>query len=260
VSPVETGRTPTGHGLEGSTAIVTGGAQGIGRNYCLALAAAGANIVVADLVSAEEVVAEAQALGVEAFWVRTDVSDQEATTEMAAEAISRFGRIDVLVNNAGYFKHTFRGSFDEIEVEEWDKAFAVNTRGVWLCCKAVIPHMRRRSYGKIVNISSNTVWRGVPNFLHYVASKSALTGLTRAMANEVGGDNICVNTLAPDYIADDFLREMEPGREDQIAAQRALKRPETPEDMEGALLFLAGRGSDFVTGQVLLVNGGFYFH
>ena len=246
--------------LDGRTAIVTGGAEGIGTNYCHALAREGANVVIADLLSGEDVVAELTASGANAISIPTDVSDETATERMAAETVGRFGRIDILINNAGYFKTAFRGRFEDIGVDEWDKAFAVNTRGPWLCSKAVVPYMRQQGSGKIINISSNTVNRGVPNFLHYVSSKAALTGLTRSMAREVGNDNICVNTLSPDFIADAFLRDLEPGREEQIAAQRPLARAQHPEDMEGAMLFLAGPGSDFITGQTLLVNGGMFFH
>jgi NAD(P)-dependent dehydrogenase (short-subunit alcohol dehydrogenase family) len=144
------------HGLEGRTAIVTGGAQGIGRNYCLALARCGANVVVGDIANGAPVVDEVRGIGVEGLFVKTDVSEDADTKVMAIKAHERFGRIDVLVNNAGYFKQTFRGPFDQISVDEWDKAFAVNTRGAWLCCKAVIPFMKKQRYGKIINISSNT--------------------------------------------------------------------------------------------------------
>jgi NAD(P)-dependent dehydrogenase (short-subunit alcohol dehydrogenase family) len=246
--------------LDGLTAIVTGGAEGIGRNYCHALARYGANVVVADLLPGDNIVAELTAAGANAISVPTDVSDEAATVNMADQTIEAFGRIDILINNAGYFKTAFRGRFEDISIDEWDKAFAVNTRGPWLCCKAVVPQMRSQGSGKIINISSNTVNRGVPRFLHYVSSKSALTGLTRSLASELGGDNICVNTLSPDFIADDYLRDLEPGREEEIAAQRPIARPQSAEDMEGAMLFLAGPGSDFITGQTLLVNGGMFFH
>jgi NAD(P)-dependent dehydrogenase (short-subunit alcohol dehydrogenase family) len=247
-------------GLDGRVAIVTGGAQGIGRAYCLGLAGEGATVMVADLQDASPVVEEISTQGGRVAAVRVDVSDGESTKEMARATVERFGRIDVLVNNAGFFMQIKRGPWDQISEDEWDKVFAVNVRGVWLCCRAVFPYMKEQGYGKIVNIASNTVWRGVPGFLHYVASKSAILGLTRALAREVGEHNIAVNTVAPEYIPHDpEYAKQYPHIDEMVIAQRCFKRTQTPEDMVGTILYLAGPGSDFVTGQSFLVNGGSSF-
>jgi NAD(P)-dependent dehydrogenase (short-subunit alcohol dehydrogenase family) len=246
--------------LDGRVAVVTGGGRHLGRAYCLGLAGEGAAVVVADIVDAEPVAREIAAAGGRAAVTSLDVTDPASTAAMAAFALDRFGRIDVLVNNAGWFKQAQRGPWTDIDVEEWDRAFEVNVRGTWLACAAVVPHMRSRRYGKIINIGSNTVWKGTAGFLHYVSAKAAIIGLTRALAREVGEDGICVNMLCPDYIPDQEMLAAEPERDAFVVSQRVLKRTEVPEDMIGALTFLAGPGSDFVTGQSLLVNGGVAFH
>jgi 3-oxoacyl-[acyl-carrier protein] reductase len=245
--------------LDGRVAIVTGGARQIGRAYCLALAAEGAAVVSADLADSSEVVEAIRSNGGQADQVRTDVSDLDATEEMARFTAERFGRIDILVNNAGYFTTIKRGPWDQIPPDEWDLAFRVNVRGVWLCSRAVFPFMRDQKYGKIINVSSNVVWRGVPFFLHYTASKSAILGLTRSLAREVGEHGIAVNTIAPEYIPSPELEELNPGIDQMVVSQRIFKRTQTPEDMVGLVVFLAGSGSDFITGQSFLVNGGSAF-
>jgi 3-oxoacyl-[acyl-carrier protein] reductase len=232
-------------------AIVTGGARGLGRAYVDGLQGAGFDVVVGDLIETD-----AGDLS-----VRVDVSDQASTEAMAAVVVERFGRIDVLVNNAGYFTEIVKKPFEELSVEEWDHAFAVNVRGTWLCCRAVAPTMKAQRSGKIVNTSSMTVPSGIPGFLHYVASKSAIVGLTRALARELGEWGIAVNTISPDYVPHDAEYA---GRQPEMAAfianQRAFKRDQVPEDLVGTILFLAGHGSDFVTGQDIWVNGGRLFN
>jgi len=231
--------------------IVTGSASGLGRTYCRELAAAGWTVVGADLRETEDV----------ALSVVTDVSDRAQTERLAEEALERFGRIDALVNNAAYYTAIVKRPFEEIDDDEWTKVFDVNVRGAWLCARAVAPAMRRQGYGKIVNVSSMTVPTAPPGFAHYVASKAAIVGLTRALARELGEDGISVNTLTPDYIAFDRdydNRQLEMA--DALAAQRIFARTQAPEDMIGALLFLLGPGSDFVTGQNIWVNGGRAFH
>jgi 3-oxoacyl-[acyl-carrier protein] reductase len=241
-------------------AIVTGGAGAIGQAYARALAGAGYAVVIADLADAGDLVAELRAGGAQALAVAVDVADRDATEAMAATAVERFGRIDVLVNNAGYFTAIHKQAFDEISVEEWDLAFAVNVRGSWLCARAVAPTMKAQRSGKIVNTSSMTVPSGIPLFLHYVASKAAIVGLTRALARELGEHGISVNTISPDYIPHDAEYA---GRQPEMAAllarQRCFQRDSVPEDLVGTLLYLAGHGSDFVTGQNLYVNGGRLF-
>jgi NAD(P)-dependent dehydrogenase (short-subunit alcohol dehydrogenase family) len=240
--------------------IVTGGARGLGRSYAEAFAAEGFRVVVADIRGAEETASDIDAAGAIAMPIAVDVSDRPSTEAMAAETVARFGRIDVLVNNAGYFTEIHKKPFDEIDVEEWDHAFAVNVRGTWLATRAVVPSMRSARYGKVINTSSMTVPSGIPYFLHYVASKSAIVGLTRALARELGDDNIAVNTISPDYIPHDpEYAGRQPEMADFIAQQRCFKRDQVPEDMVGLVLFLAGRGSDFITGQNFLVNGGRLF-
>jgi len=227
--------------------IVTGAASGLGAVYCRELAAAGYTVVGADLAPVDDV----------DLAVEVDVTDRASTEELARHVVERFGRIDALVNNAAVYSTIVKKPFEEISDDEWDRVLAANVKGAWLCARAVAPAMRRQGRGKIVNVSSTTVPTAPPGFAHYVASKAAIVGLTRALARELGADGICVNTLTPDYIAfDRDYDNRQPEMASTLAAQRIFAREQTPEDMVGALLFLLGPGSDFVTGQNISVNGG----
>jgi 3-oxoacyl-[acyl-carrier protein] reductase len=251
--------------LEGRVAIVTGGGHGIGKAYATRLAAEGAKIVIAELdeKAAQAVARELNAAGHAALAVRTDVADKNSTEQMAAVAIERFGRIDVLVNNAAIFATIpmSRSPFDQISIEEWDLMMRVNLKGTWLASCAVIPQMRSQGYGKIINISSGTAIKGSPSRIHYVTSKAGILGFTKTLANEVGKDNICVNCVAPGST----LSEENPDEgiikmRTVAASARALKRVQSPEDLTGAIVFFASADSDFITGQTLVVDGGSCLH
>jgi NAD(P)-dependent dehydrogenase (short-subunit alcohol dehydrogenase family) len=245
--------------LEGRVAIVTGAAQGIGRAIAEGLAAEGARIVVADLKGAEEA---AQAFP-DGVGLTVDVSDEQATQRMAAGTIERCGGIDILVNNAGLYASLAMRPFDQIPVAEWRQVMDVNVLSMFLTCKAVVPHMRERGGGRIVNISSGTPFRGVPFVLHYVTSKGAIVALTRALAKELGGDEILVNCVAPGFTlskgVEDHPEVMEALREVSVGA-RTLRRDQVPEDVVGAVVFLCGPASTFITGQTMVIDGGQYFH
>lgn len=230
--------------------VVTGAAGGLGRVYCRALAQAGHTVVAADVADPSDV--EGAELA-----VALDITDRDATESLARAALDRFGRIDALVNNAAVYASIEKKPFDEIPDDEWDAVFAVNVKGSWLCARAVAPAMRQAGRGKIVNVSSMTVPTAPPGFAHYVASKAAIVGLTRALARELGPHGICVNTLTPDYIAfDRDYDNRQPEMAPLLAQQRAFAREQQPDDMVGTLLYLLGPGSDFVTGQNVWVNGG----
>ena len=247
--------------FDGQTIIVTGGARGIGRAYCHGLAEEGASLVIADLNDADDVVAEVEGMGAEAISVATDVSSPGSTEAMAAAALDRFGRIDSLVNNAAFYTTATHAPMDELTPEEWDLCYAVNVKGSWLCARAVVPAMKEQGSGRIVNVASMTVNDGTPGFLHYVSSKAAIWGLTRAMARELGPHGIRVNTLTPDYIPhDEEYASQQPHVDDIIKGRRALQRTQVPEDMVGTLLYLLSPWSEFVTGQNIWVNGGSAFH
>jgi 3-oxoacyl-[acyl-carrier protein] reductase len=242
-------------------AIVTGGAGAIGRAYCLGLARAGYSVVVADRRPGTEVVDAIAAEGGSAIEIEVDVSDRGSTAEMARRTLDEFGRIDVLINNAAHFSSIVKRPFEEIDDAEWDLAFAVNVRGAWLCTCAVVPTMRAQGAGRIINTSSMTFRGGaIPGFAHYVSTKAAIVGLTRSLARELGVDGIAVNTISPDYIAHEgemFDRQPEMGA--RLTAQRSFPREQTPEDLVGTVLFLAGENSGFITGQDIWVNGGRLF-
>lgn len=244
--------------LQGKVAIVTGGARHIGAAYCRKLAAEGAAVVIADVLDGVSVVEEIKTQGGQATALRVDVSKQEDTTRMAAEAVGAFGQIDILVNNAAIFIAIERHPFYEISEEEWDRVSAVNIKGPFLCAKAVFPHMRERG-GKIINISSSTAYWGTPNFLHYVASKAALIGMTRSLAREVGEFGICVNAIAPGLVEHEGQNAPKALTELQLK-ERSIKRLQTPDDLLGTLVFLASSDSDFMTGQAIVVDGGSVFH
>ncbi|HTM07652.1 MAG TPA: glucose 1-dehydrogenase [Verrucomicrobiae bacterium] len=249
-------------GLKDKVAIVTGGGHGIGKAYCKAFAEAGARVATVDIdgAAAEKVAADLSGKSEgRAISARVDVSDEASTKQMAKLVLERFGRIDILVNNAAIFATIpmNRGGIDTIDPAEWDRMMAVNLKGLFFCCRAVLPTMRAQKSGKIVSISSGTVLSGSLGRIHYVTSKAGVIGFTRTLAREVGGDNIQVNCIAPGSTLSEENPTEEILRMRQAPVQtRSLKRMQKPDDLIGAMLFLCSPLSDFMTGQTLSVDGG----
>jgi len=237
---------------------VTGGAQGIGNAIARGLAAEDARVVVADLQRAEEAARPLGGVG-----LAVDVSDESQVERMVEDVVERCGRIDILVNNAGLYASLEMRPFTEIPIDEWRRVMDVNVLSMFLTCRAVVPRMREQGGGRIVNISSGTPFRGVPFLLHYVTSKGAIVALTRALAKELGGDEVLVNCVAPGFTMSEGVQEhpevIEALREVSVAA-RTLKRDQHPEDVVGAVVFLCGPGAAFITGQTIVIDGGQYFH
>ena len=249
--------------LTSRTVIVTGGGKGIGKVYAQEFARAGARVVAADIDEpAAKAVADALAAeGLAALGLGVDIASEEQANAMACAALDQFGAIDVLINNASLMSVLPRRSWLEIPVEEWDRVMAVNLRGMFLCCRAVFPAMQARKRGKIVNISSSRVFEGTPNRLHYTTSKAGVVGFTRALAREVGEFGITVNAVAPGITLSDTQVATSSGNYlGAHLAGRAIERPQYPEDLVGAVMFLASAASDFMTGQTLLVDGGKSMH
>jgi NAD(P)-dependent dehydrogenase (short-subunit alcohol dehydrogenase family) len=245
--------------VNGKVAIVTGGAQGIGRAIADGLAAEGARIVIADLQGAEAAAGRYP----DGLGITVDVAKEDEVERMAAETAERAGGIDVLVNNAGLYASLAMRPFEQIPVDEWRQVMDVNVLSMFLTCRAVVPRMRERGGGRIVNISSGTPFRGVPFLLHYVTSKGAIVTLTRALAKELGGDEILVNCVAPGFTMSDGVQEhpeVVDALRDVSVAARTLKRDQVPEDVVGAVVFLCGPGATFITGQTMVIDGGQYFH
>ena len=257
--------SPMKNRLQDRVAIVTGAGHGIGKAYARRLAEEGAKVVIAEIdgAAAEAVAAELAHAGHQAIGFRTDVADRASADEMARRTMERFGRIDVLVNNAAIFATVpmSRAPFDQIDPAEWDRMMAVNLRGTWLASRAVIPQMRKQRYGKIINISSGTALKGSASRIHYVTSKAGILGFTKTLAMEVGKDNICVNCIAPGSTLSEENPDDAIVKYRQAAAStRALQRLQTPEDLVGAIAFFASSDSDFITGQTLVVDGGACMH
>jgi len=245
--------------LEGKVAIVTGGASGIGRALATRLARDGAAVAIADQRDAEDAAAAiARETGARTLGLTVDVASEADAARMAEETAKAFGRIDILVNNAALFSALEPRPFERIDAAEWRRVMEVNTLGVFLCCRACVPHMRAAGGGRIINLASGAPLKGVPLLLHYVSSKGAVIAFTRALAREVGRDGITVNALAPGFTLSDgvlksaaHVKHGEPSR-----ASRAIARDERPDDLVGAVSFLASEDAAFITGQTLVVDGG----
>jgi NAD(P)-dependent dehydrogenase (short-subunit alcohol dehydrogenase family) len=249
--------------LDNRVAIVTGGAHGeraaLGAAFALSLAKEGAKVVVADRVDTASVVREIEAGGGSALGVQADVRDEASIGAMVAETIARFGQVDILVNNAAVGSNIPPVGVEDIDIGAWDDIYAINVRGPFLCVKAVLPHMRARGYGKIINIGSTMMYSGAPKRLHYVSAKGAVLAMSRALARELGPSGICVNTLAYGLITSKLNEAMLENDEEYRAhafRPRAMPVHLRAADVTGALLFLASSDSDHVTGQCLMADPG----
>ncbi|MCI0816223.1 MAG: SDR family oxidoreductase [Chloroflexi bacterium] len=248
-------------GIKDKVIIVTGAGRNIGQVYSRRLAEEGAKVVVCDVIDCEETAGIVRAAGAEVLPLHVDVTDEAQTQEMARRAAEHFGRIDGLVNNAALFqdlRSDENKGFMDIDMDRWDSVYSVNVRGTFLCMRAVFPYMRDGGGGKIINIGSGTFLHSSRGRMatnpHYVSSKAAVMGLTRAVAKEMGQYNIKVNTLSPGGTDTTLNAEsVQPFKEE---TDRALNRPETPDDLTGTVVFLLSPESDFITGQMIVVNGG----
>lgn len=243
-----------GDRLKGEVAIVTGAASGIGQAFSVAMAAQGASLVLADLVAADETRQQIEAAGGKALSLICDVTSEEDMSSLASAANEAFGKIDILVNNAGIYP---LAPIEETSLDLWNKIIGVNLTGTFLATRAVVPSMKSAGKGKVINISSGTFYMGTPSASAYVATKGAVIGMARSLAAELGEHGIQVNCIAPGLtttpgVTNGIGDEMR----DVIVTMQSVKRREVPEDMVGALLFLASSDSDFMTGQVMLVDGG----
>ena len=247
--------------LKDKVAIITGAGQGIGKEYALGFARKGAKVVIAEikLENAQQVAREIESKGGKALAIRTDVSVEADALQVAKKTIDTFGRIDVLVNNAAiYYGREFK-PFEFISEKDWDASMAVNVKGLFFMSRAVMPQMKKQKSGSIINISSSTWLMGVPYLLDYVTTKAAVVGLTRALAREIGEHNIRVNAISPGFTmteASKTLKSAPPGLAQMLADQTCLKRNQEPEDLVGACVFLASDDSNFISGQLLNVDGG----
>jgi 3-oxoacyl-[acyl-carrier protein] reductase len=246
--------------LAGKVVVITGGGKGIGKVYAREFARVGARVVAADIdgEAAKAVAAEAGKDGGEALGLATDIADQASVEALARGTIQRFGGVDVLINNASLMSALARRSWLEIPVDEWDRVMAVNLRGMFLCCRAFVPAMRDKGYGKIVNISSTTAYIGPPLLLHYVASKGAVVAMTKALAKELGDYGVRVTALTPGMTFTEATKNIlpDPIMGDMFMEMQALKEKMQPEHVVPALLFLCSEESDFVVGQNWVVDGG----
>lgn len=251
--------------LKDKVTIITGGGHGLGKAYAKRFAEAGAQVVIADIdqSAGESAVAEVAEAGGAAWARTTDVTRYESIEGLMKETVDRFGHIDVLLNNAAIYvtQKLWMGLVEDCPLDEWDRVLEVNLKGVFMCCRAVIPIMKEQKSGKIINIASGTFFNGSSNMPHYTSSKGGVVALTRVMAKQLGAWNINVNCMTPgstmseEVITDDIKK-----RRSSSAAQRAFKRIEVPEDVTGTALFLASADSDFMTGQLLVVEGGGIIH
>ena len=245
--------------LSGKVAIVTGAARGLGRAFCLGLAREGARIMAVDIDNLEETVKMIRSLGGEAEKIQADVVVEGDTKAMAQETLKKFGRLDILLNNAAIYAGLKRKPFFEIDLKEWDLVMNVNVKGAFLATRAVFPFMKEQGSGKIVNLASEVFFTGSTGFVHYVASKGGIIGLTRALAVELGPYNICINCIAPGFTDTEASRGIADVSKYDVS-KTPLKRLGKPEDLVGAALFLASPESDFITGQTLLIDGGRAMH
>ncbi len=251
---------PTHDLLTDRTIIVTGAATGIGQAFAIGCAAQGANVVVADMHAADETVAAIEAAGGQAIAVRVDVADDASTRAMADAALKRFGRIDGLINNAAYFREIKLTPFEELDPAQWERIFAVNVKGVWQCCKAVMPALRERGSagggGSIVNIASVVAVAGQPGYLHYVATKGAVLAMTKGLAKECGPHGVRVNVIAPGFVITDATKNRPVEWQQSFLKARAISREQRPADLVGTALYLLSDLAGFVSGQTIVVDGG----
>lgn len=246
--------------LDGTRILVTGAGRGIGKEYARTLAGEGARVAMADLIDAAPAAREVQSEGGQVTEFHIDVSDEGAVQRLVEEVVGAFGGVDILVNNAALWADLTFKPFWEISVDEWDRVMAVNVKGIFLLCRAVFPHMKEQGSGKIINIGSPTAERGISGFLQYVTSKGAVHGMTRALAREMGDFGITVNTLAPGFTLSEKVLEMEKpfleNATERSQTTRCLRRDQFPRDVQGTMLYLASSASDFMTGQLVVVDGG----
>ena len=247
--------------LDGKVAIVTGAAQGIGAHYAEALAAEGAKVAIVDVLdgskTAERIGRDVPGSDVAAF--ECDISDEAATLKLVDDVVARLDGLHILINNAAVFGALQPQPFDEIDMDLWDRVQAVNVRGMLLMCRAAVKVFRPQKYGKIVNVGSDTILKGVPFMAHYVTSKGGVYAMTRVLSRELGADNICINTLAPGLTMSEAVLAWGPeGDHDKnlVVQSRGIQREQVPEDLTGACVFLSSPESDFMTGQYVAVNGG----